>query len=228
MHDLRVTLICLEQFEQILFGLRDVVSQELLLVGETLVPVLRVLSDVFLDEMVTFTDCLVFGNCHVLVELTFAGTNHVSDCFAHLSSQEHIQLRVEVVNFVLVETHELALLAEVLAHDPHNSLLHFLLKDVVLSCRINLVEELFPPVLISLHGLGLSYRLLRLFLQLLAKGEVVLACQGFYCDRNLLFEVIGGYLRKRPPDQSLRRDDLVRLGLRILGDLRHNGVTQLN
>ena len=147
---LRVTLFLLLNFEEVpLCGLRSL-PQELLLVSHPFKSGLCRLSGLLLNKVVALTVSLISGNSDFQVELVALSLDHLRNGFTHLPDKVNIQLTVELVARVALEPHEGARFLEVFANNPHDGFLHLLFEDVVLALGVQLVEELFLAVLVSL------------------------------------------------------------------------------
>ena len=82
--------------------------------------------------------------------------NHLLDGLSHLFNQICVELGIEVVSLVFVESSDGALLLEMLLHYPDYCLLKLFLEDVILASGIDLVEEFFLPFLELLRHFSLA------------------------------------------------------------------------
>ena len=94
------------------------------------------------------------------MKFIFLSLHNLLDCCSHLDNQVLIELTVEVVSLILVDTFDstLVLLLEVFFNDADCGLLHLFLHDMVLSRSVDLIEELLLSLFKLLLLLAISPR----------------------------------------------------------------------
>lgn len=158
-HHFRVSLIDSSQLDHVVLGLRSVTVELFILLCETLVSLREVFLAVALkgDQAVSLTRELLLRNSHVFVQLVLFSLNNFLHCESHLLDEVGVELRIEVVSFILVKTLDSLriLFVEMLFNDANYRLLHLFLHDVVLSRGVNFIKEFLFTLLKSLGSLFL-------------------------------------------------------------------------
>lgn len=216
-HQQRVPFLLLLKLNKVFFSLGRSLSQELLLVSHSFVSVLGWLTGLFLDQMITFTICLHFRCGNHKVKLISLSLDHLLDGLFHLLDKVYVQLWVELVTSVLLESFECTSLLEMFADDSDDCLLHLFFQNVVLALGVNLIKEFFLTLFICLISLFLTSWDLRLGFQISLEHLVVLSSQSFHCNSDLLPKVIVTVFAEGPHDQLLDWQHIWRLGLRLSG-----------
>jgi hypothetical protein len=99
--------------------------------------------------MFPFPISLIHWHDHIQMKFIFLALNHLSHGLFHLSNQVNVQLTVELVPLILLESFDLLALSKVLPDDPYNCLLHLFLQYMVLTLGVYLVQEFLFALLVG-------------------------------------------------------------------------------